>query len=158
MNLRKDHYRNTVEARTQSQTLFRTMLPSPVRKMGVSAGHSGRGGFRIPKTASFTASWGTCSPRLGERELGLRTLVRCLFATVQRAALPPHDASFPNTRNPQTSTKPGKKGRERPPSDGQRELVVAATRRPVKTKVKAQLLAVDHSARVSMKSAASCVN
>ena len=80
------------------------------------------------------------------------------LATVQRAvSLPPRDAQIVSSlvNQLESPTLEGGSG-DAPHSDGRRVLAVAATRRPVKPKV--QLLAVDHSAHVSMKSGASSVN
>lgn len=120
-----------------------------------------RGRFPNPKLCTFhSASRGTCvrPSRVGAgarfpvtRVLLRRFKERCSSTT----AAPRRNICFFTRNQLESPTLEGGSG-DAPHSDGRRALAVAATRRPVKPKV--QLLAVDHSAHVSMKSGASSVN
>ena len=114
----------------------------------------------------LSPSWGTLlSVTLSRKSPGYSRIIRRRRFKEPPSSVPPHDTLFPyytlyaivesNLRTEVATTACRLLLLPNGPIAG---LAVAATRRPVKPLLKAQLLAVDHSARVSMKSAASCVN
>ena len=157
MNLRKDHYRTSLTVVKHCVREFVFAVRVCTEKWDFSASGARCGAVPNPKLCTFHRVVGVPAPtRLLAGWARARTHLLCDGSKSGFLLRPTMHNLFPFTRKPTRKSKFGRRQRRR--SSLRRSTCARCCRDMQTGETKVQLLAVDHSAHVSMKSGASSVN